>query len=155
MPVRALRELLDQHDIRYASIDHSPAFTAQEVAHHAHVSGKHLAKTVIVKLDGRLAMAVIPAPERVDLDLLREASGARNAELASETEFQQHFPECALGAMPPFGHLYGMDVYLDAQLARDPELTFAAGSHNEVLRLAYADYERLVKPKVVGFAVHA
>lgn len=155
MPVRAVTELLDQHDIRYTTIGHSPAFTAQEVAHSTHISGKHLAKTVIVKLDGRLAMAVIPAPERVDLDTLRDASGARQVELAGETEFQQRFPECALGAMPPFGNLYGMEVYLDARLARDPDLTFASGSHSEVLRLATADYERLVQPRVVEFPVHA
>jgi Ala-tRNA(Pro) deacylase len=155
MPVPVLKEFLDREGVRYTSIRHSPAFTAQEVAHYAHVSGKHLAKTVIVKLDGRLAMAVIPAPERVDLTALREATGAQHADLASETEFQMRFPDCDVGAMPPFGNLYGMEVYLDSQLTHDPEIAFAAGSHDEVVRLAYADFERIVRPRVVELAVHA
>ncbi|MGH7561778.1 MAG: aminoacyl-tRNA deacylase [Gemmatimonadales bacterium] len=137
------------------TITHSPAFTAQEVAHAAHVSGKDLAKVVVMKLDGRLAMAVVPAPERVDLDALAEATGAREVVLAPEVEFAQRFPDCDRGAMPPFGNLYGMEVYVDGLLAGDRELAFPAGSHSEVIRMAYRDFERLVNPTVVPFAVHA
>jgi Ala-tRNA(Pro) deacylase len=155
MPAPSLKEFLDREGVRYTAVRHSPAFTAQEVAESAHLSGKHLAKTVIVKLDNRLAMAVIPAPERVDLAALREATGAGHAELASETEFQMRFPDCDVGAMPPFGNLYGMAAYVDSQLAHDSEIAFPAGSHEEVVRLAWTDFRRLVNPTLVQFAVHA
>lgn len=149
MPVKKLKEFLDANHIRYVSIRHSPAYTAQQIAASAHVKGKDLAKTVMVKLDGKLAMAILPASYKVDLDLLGQAAGAAKAELATEAEFKGMFPECELGAMPPFGNLYGMDVYVGQVLAEDEEIAFNAGSHTELIKLAYADFERLVRPKVV------
>jgi Ala-tRNA(Pro) deacylase len=152
MPVRKLKEYLDSHSVKYITIQHSQAYTAQEIAASAHVPGKELAKTVIIKIDGQMAMAVLPASYRVDFDLLREDAEAEEVELATEQEFMELFPGCELGAMPPFGNLYGMDVYVAATLSDDEEIAFNAGSHTELVRLAYKDFERLVKPQVVKFS---
>ena len=149
MPVKKLKEYLDSEKIKYVSLTHSPAFTAMEVAESAHVPGRELAKTVIVKLDGRMAMAVLPSTRKVDLNLLRESAGAEEAKLATEAEFKSLFPDCETGAMPPFGNLYGMEVYVSPSLAEDDQIAFNAGSHTEVMKLAYKDFERLVKPRVV------
>lgn len=152
MPLRKLREFLDSHDLKYVVITHSKAYTAQEVAALTHTPGKELAKTVIVRLDGRMAMAVLPATRKVDLDRLRGAAGAKKAQLAHEEEFKGQFPECEPGAMPPFGNLYGMDVFVTPGLAEDREIAFNAGSHTELVRMLYKDFERLVKPRVIEFA---
>ena len=152
MPVRKLREFLDSQQVKYVTINHSPAYTAQEIAASAHIRGKELAKTVIVTLDGQMAMAVLPASRKVGFDLLGQAAGAKNVQLASEQAFRDMFPGCEVGAMPPFGNLYGMDVYASKLLAEDKEIAFNAGSHTELIRLAYKDFERLVKPKVAHIA---
>jgi Ala-tRNA(Pro) deacylase len=153
MPINKLKEFLDSKRIQYVVISHSPAFTAQQVAASAHVKGKELAKTVIVKIDGNLAMAVLPASQKVDLERLREAAGAEQVELASEREFRDRFPDCDLGAMPPFGNLYGLDVYVADTLTDDEEIAFNAGSFTELVRMAYRDFEQLVQPKVLRFAL--
>jgi len=147
MPVKKLREFLDSRNVKYVTVSHSPAFTAQEVAASAHISGKEMAKTVMVKLDGKMAMAVLPANHKVDFTLLKTAAKANTAELATEEEFKGIFPECDVGAMPPFGNLYDMDVLVEESLAENKDIAFNAGSHTEVIRLAYTDFERLVKPK--------
>ena len=151
MPVRKLKDFLDAHHVKYVTIIHSPAYTAQEIAARAGVSGKEIAKTVMVKIDTRMAMAVLPAPGHVDLDRLAELAGASKVVLAGEAEFKGLFPSCDVGAMPPFGNLYGMAVYVSDQLARDEEIAFNAGSQTELVRLAYRDFERLVKPVVGRF----
>jgi len=148
MPVQRLKDFLDDNGVKYTVISHSPAFTAQEIAESAHVPGKGLAKTVMVKIDGRMAMAVLPATCRVDLDLLREAAGAGSAQLAAEDEFKYRFPGCAVGAMPPFGNLFGMEVFVAEPLREADEIAFNAGTHSELIRLKYRDFERLVRPKV-------
>jgi len=152
MPVRKLREFLDSHKIRYVTIKHSEVYTAQEIAASAHIPGKELAKTVMVKIDGKMAMAVLPASYKVDFDLLKEAAGAQKVELASEQEFTDMFPECEIGAMPPFGNLYGMEVFVAETLAEEQEIAFNAGSHTELIRMSYKDFESTVKPKVVKFS---
>ena len=152
MPATKLKQFLDSQGIRYVSISHSISYTAQEVAASAHVRGKEMAKTVIVRIDGRLAMAVLPASPKVDLNLLKEGIGARQVELAAESDFQEAFPGCELGAMPPFGNLYGMEVYVDPSLSKDKEIAFNACSHRELIRMAYGDFEGLVRPKVVALA---
>jgi Ala-tRNA(Pro) deacylase len=152
---KKIREFLDQNHVRYVTIQHSRAFTAQEVAASAHIKGKDLAKTVVVKVDGKMAMAVLPASYKVDFELLRDAIGAKSVELATEKEFKNAFPECEVGAMPPFGNLYGMDVYMASGLREDDEISFNAGTHTELIRLGFHDYERLVKPKVIRFSVPA
>ena len=152
MPANKLKEFLDSQQVKYVTITHSPSYTAQEVAASAHVRGKDLAKTVMVTLDGRMAMVVLPASRKVGFDLLREVSGAENVQLASERAFSDMFPGCEVGAMPPFGNLYGMDVYASKLLEQDAEIAFNAGSHTELIRLAYEDFVRLVNPKVARLA---
>jgi len=152
MPVKKLREFLDSNRVKYVTISHSAAYTAQEIAATTHVPGRELAKTVMVKIDGKMAMAVLPASFKVDLEHLKIAAGAKSAELASEREFRDMFPGCETGGMPPFGNLFGMDVYVSAKLAEDEEIAFNAGSHTELVKLAYKDFDRLVKPKVIHFA---
>ena len=151
MPVHKLKQFLDAERVKYACISHSPAYTASEIAESAHIPGRELAKVVMVTLDGRMAMAVLPANRKVDLNLLREAAGADEAKLSTEEEFRLRFPDCETGAMPPFGNLYGMEVFVSEQLAEDDHIAFNAGTHTEVMRLAYPDFARLVKPKVARF----
>lgn len=151
MPVKKLKDYLDANGVKYVSIIHSKAYTAQEVAASAHVSGKIMAKTVIVELDGAMAMAVLPADRKIVLQDLREITGSDQVKFASEEQFQARFPDCETGAMPPFGRLYGMDVYVADTLAQNEEIAFNAGSHVEIIKLAYRDFERLAQPKVVSF----
>ena len=152
MPVAKLKEFLDSHNIKYVVMSHSPAYTAQAIAAAAHVSGKELAKTVMVKIDGKMAMAVLPASQRVNLEDLRGAVGAKELKLACEKAFADLFPGCEIGAMPPFGNLYNMDVFVSPSLAEDEYIAFNAGSHTELIRMAYADFARLVEPKVIEFS---
>jgi len=150
MPLTNLREFLDSNNIKYLVISHSIAYTAQGIAALVHLSGKKLAKTVMVRVDGALAMAVVPASFHVDLDLLRALADARVVEVATEREFRDAFPDCETGAMPPFGNLYGMAVYADASLGENEEITFNAGTHRELVRMAWADMVRLVNPTIAN-----
>ena len=134
MAVKKLTEFLDINNVKYHKIMHSPGYTAQEIAAAAHISGKEVAKTVMVKIDGKMAMAVLPASYKIDLNQLKMAAGAKTAELAGEPEFENRFPDCDIGAMPPFGNLYGMDVFVAEKLAEDEEIAFNAGSHSELIR---------------------
>lgn len=152
MPVKKLKAFLNQHHIKYVSIIHSPAYTAQEIAASAHIPGQELAKTVILNVDGKDVMAVLPASYQVDFQRLRKALGARQVELTSERKFEQLFPDCEVGAMPPFGNLYDMEVYVAERLTDDDEIVFNAGTHSELIRLPYADFARLVKPRVLRFS---
>ena len=152
MSLARLANYLDAHNVRYLVISHSPAYTAQGIAGLTHISGKELAKTVIVRLDSSLVMAVVPANYHVDLQAMRKAAKAKVIELASEEDFQDRFPQCETGAMPPFGNLYGMRVYVDASLEKDREIAFNAGTHRELIRMLWADYVRLVAPTVLHFA---
>lgn len=153
MPVKKLKDFLDKENIKYLSIFHSVAYTAQEIAASVHVKGKEMAKSVVVKLDGKMAIAVLPASHQVDFERLKRASGAQGALLATEKEFKDLFPGCDIGAMPPFGNLYGMDVFVSRALTQDKEIAFNAGSHYELIRMTYKDFERLVNPKIGDFSV--
>lgn len=150
MVLQKLRDFLDSHKVRYSVISHSPAFTAAEVAESAHIPGRQLAKTVIVKIDGRLAMAVLPSTLNVHTEALRKATGAREAGIAAESDFADRFAGCELGAMPPFGNLYGLEVFVSPQLAEDELICFNAGNHRELVRMSYEDFERLVQPARVA-----
>jgi Ala-tRNA(Pro) deacylase len=152
MPLSKVWAFLDEHHIKYVVISHSKAYTAQGIAAIAHIPGQELAKTVIVKLDGALAMAVLPASYQVDLLALKKVVGVKDASLASEREFKQHFPDCETGAMPPFGNVYGIPVYVDAALTRDAEIAFNAGTHLELIRMSFADFKRMVNPVVLAFS---
>lgn len=149
MPAQTLKKYLDSNRVKYTIITHSPEYTAQEIAASAHIPGKDLAKTVIVKIDGDFAMAVLPASMRVSLARLKEAAGAGNAEIASEADFEKLFPDCEVGAMPPFGNLYDMPVYAARELTEDDQIAFSAGTHSELVQLAYSDFDKLVHPTVV------
>ena len=152
MPVKKLRDFLDSRNVKYVAISHSTAFTAQEISSSAHIPGKELAKTVMVMIDGKMTMAVLPASFMVDFDLLKEATGAATAELANEVDFKDSFPECEIGAMPPFGNLYGIDVLVAQKLTEDKEIAFNAGNHRELVKMSYKDFARLVNPKVLKFS---
>ena len=154
MPLRKLKEFLETHNIKYVKIRHSQAFTAQEIAATSHIPGKQLAKTVMVKIDGTMAMVVLSAPKRLDLELLRRAAGAQKISLASEKEFSSQFPDCEPGAMPPFGNLYGLKVYVDELLREDQQIAFNAGSHAELIQMDYEQFERLVQPVVASVSAH-
>lgn len=150
MPVKKVKEFLDKHEIKYISMSHSPAFTSQEIAAAAHISGRELAKTVVVKIDGKLAMVVVPANHQVNFAKLRDATGAKAVDLASESEFKDKFSGCEVGAMPPFGSLYDMPVYLSSMLGQQDHIVFNAGSHSELMQLSFPDFEKLVQPKVLA-----
>lgn len=152
MALTSLIDHLDRQNIKYVVIHHSPAYTAQGIAGLAHIPGQELAKTVIVRLDGKLVMAVLPAKYHVDLMLLRRAAKAKTAALASEEDFQATFPECETGAMPPFGNLFGLTVFADHSLEKDKEIAFNAGTHRELIRMTWDDFKRLVEPKIISFA---
>jgi Ala-tRNA(Pro) deacylase len=152
MILKQLVEFLDSNGIKYVNVTHSTAFTAQDVAESAHIPGKEMAKTVIVWMDGAMAMIVLPASSMIDFNKLKGAAAAKSIELASESEFKDRFPACEVGAMPPFGNLFNMRVFVDQALVEDKEIAFNAGTHHELIRMPYADYVRLVKPNVAAFA---
>jgi len=156
VPLSMLREFLDRNGTRYTVISHSVAYTAQGIAALTHTPGRELAKTVMVMVDGRLTMAVVPASLRVDLYRLKKYLGAETVELASENEFRDHFADGETGSMPPFGNLCGMDVFVDQTLAetlaKDKEIAFNDGSHRELVRMRFADFRDLVKPAIIPLA---
>lgn len=153
MPLKKLINYLDEHGKKYVVTKHSPAFTAQEVAASAHVPGEEMVKTVIIKVDGDLKMVVLPSTHDVDFDAIKEALNAKEVKLATEEEFKEIFPDCELGAMPPFGNFYDMDTLVGEVLTDDEEISFNAGTHKELVRMNYSDFEELVQPKVMPVGV--
>ncbi len=151
MAAKLLKEFLDRRGVKYISIQHSPAFTAQEIAELSHVSGRDFAKTVIVKIDGALAMVVLPATRRLVMLDLCELLEKPHVRLATEDEFRSAFPDCELGAMPPFGYLYGMTTYVAGSLTEEQEIAFNAGTHREVIKMRFEDFAALVKPVLLDF----
>lgn len=154
MPAAKLKAFLDAEGVRYTSVLHSVAFTMQEIASLTHIPGREMAKTVMVFVDDRLAMAVVPASKHVSLSLLKQAIPCNTITLATEAEFRSAFPDCEVGAMPPFGNLYGLRVYVDETL-RGFDMVFNAGSHRELIRLSWADFSRLAQPVVAKFSIDA
>jgi Ala-tRNA(Pro) deacylase len=148
MPAQKIKEFLDSNKVKYTSISHSSAYTTMEIAAMAHIPGKDLAKTVMIKINGHMAMAVLPATHMIKMDLLKKAVGSDDVRLATEQEFKDKFVDCEVGAMPPFGNLYSMDVYASNALKEDEEIVFNAGSHTELIKLSYQDFERLVNPRI-------
>ncbi len=141
-----LKDLLEEQHVAYQTIAHPIAYDAQHTAEAANISGHAFAKTVLVMVDGRLCMLVLPASDYVNLDALRLALGAKELRLAHEYEFQAVFPDCEIGAMPPFGDLYGIEVFVSPHLRENEDIVFNAGSHDEAIRMHYRDYERLARP---------
>src|SRR3990170_343560 len=152
-PLTRVKEYLDKEKVPYEHHIHRTAYTAQEVAAEEHVPGKMLAKAIILKVDDRLAMAVLPATARADLAALGASAGAKEVRLATEFEFTGLFPDCEVGAMPPFGNLYGLPVYVEEMIRRDPEIVFNAGTHQDTIRMKYEDFARLARPHILEFAL--
>jgi Ala-tRNA(Pro) deacylase len=153
MPIATkLKRFLDEHHIKYVSLVHSRAYTMQEVAESLHASGRHLAKTVVLTDGHENVMAVLPATRRVDVRALSHLLGGRDMRLASEAEFQQLFPDCEVGAMPPMGRLYGLRLFCDQSLSECRDIIFNAGTHVEAIKMSYADFVRLAEPEVADFA---
>jgi Ala-tRNA(Pro) deacylase len=147
-----LEDYLRENGVPFEVQHHPMAITAQEVAAAEHVPGKMLAKVVMVSADGEMAMLSLPAPYQVDLEKAGKMLGAEEARLAQEEEFEGAFPDCEVGAMPPFGNLYGLPVYVEEALAEDETIFFRAGTHTDTMSVGYADFERLVEPTVGDFA---
>lgn len=151
MAATKLKTFLNSRGVKYVTIEHSPAYTAPETAASAHVSGRDFAKTVIVDIGGEMVMVVLPANRKIVLSALREMLANQNVKLATEDDFIERFPDCELGAMPPFGNLYGLPVYVAESLAEEPEIVFNAGTHREVIKMSFADFAELVQPTVLDF----
>jgi Ala-tRNA(Pro) deacylase len=152
MACERLLEFLDENGVPYELTRHPTAYTAQEIADRAGISGKQFAKTVMVKLDGKLAMAVVPGADKVNFALLKQVTGAGIVVLATEPEFKEVFPDCDLGAMPPFGTLYGLRVYVASSLSEAETIAFNAGTHTELVTMPFRDFVRLVEPRFGQFS---
>jgi Ala-tRNA(Pro) deacylase len=153
MATRRIREFLNDGGVSFGTINHPRVFTTQEVAQASNVPGKYMAKSVVVRMDGRLAIAVVPATVRLDLNKLKVQSGARVVRLAEESEFRNQFEGCQTGAAPPFGNLFGMKTFLDRHLLNEGHIAFNAGTHTDIFMIRFSDYFRLVRPLVVDIAV--
>lgn len=152
MTATRIKEYLDSQKVKYTILKHSPVYTAQEVAASAHIPGRQLAKTVMIKLDGEMSMAILPANCQVNFADLKKTLGVKKVKLATEKEFKDLLPDCETGATPPFGNLYDLKVIADKSLSTQEVIAFCAGSHTELIQLSYQDFEKLVKPKVVAFS---
>jgi len=149
-----LKQHLDKEGVSYEHHVHPTAYTSQEIAAVAHIPGREMAKTVILNGDGKLIMAVLSANDKVDVEALQQAAGCTSMRLATEDEFRNSFPTCEVGAMPPFGNIFGLPVYCDAALAGDRWIEFNAGTHHDTIRMAFADFQRLANPQIVDLKVH-
>jgi Ala-tRNA(Pro) deacylase len=150
-----IHEFLRQAHVPYLVVPHRPAFTAQEEAAATHVPGHDWAKVVICYIDGEPVEAVVPAPSIVNLDLLLDLAGGRAIRLADEADLRRLFPDCEVGAMPPFGPLYGQTVFVDAVLAAEPQIVFNAGTHQDAIAMRWNDFVKMVNPVVGRFAAPA
>ena len=152
--LKKLKDYLEKNQVRYEVGYHERIYTSQEIAAAMHVPGKELAKVVMAKADGKMVMLVLPASYRVDTKKLKKVLQCKRLGIAKEKNFEELFPDCEVGAMPPFGNLYNLEVWVDQVLAEDELIVFRAGSHVETLKIKYNDYARLVNPKVGDFSVH-
>lgn len=149
-----LEAYLRDNGVEFRTYEHPTAFTAQEIASVLHVSGKLLAKVVMAWADRQIVMLVLAANDHVDFNLLADILRVKMVRLAHEGDFAHLFPDCAVGAMPPFGNLYNIPVYLDQTLAVQREIVFQAGTHMETIQIGLQDYIRLVKPVIADLSIH-
>src|SRR6266699_1122470 len=147
-----LIDCLNESKVRYEILHHPEAVTAQRIAQAEHVKGRHHAKVVMIKSGEQHVMAVLPADHQIDLEKVSKAIG-KAASLDTEQEFTLLFPDCAIGAMPPFGNLYGLPTYVDKSLSKEDYIVFEAGTHTDAIKLSYRDYEKIVKPRVADLAI--
>ena len=146
--IKKLKELFDEAKVSYEVYNHPLAYTAQEIAQRQHFSGDQMAKVVILKVDGKLVMAIITGSQQIHLPTVRTSLGVDEVNLATEDEFISRFPDCEIGAMPPFGNLFGLAVYVDPAVTKDESIYFNSGNHVQTVRIRYKDFERLVTPQV-------
>jgi len=152
---KRLKDYLKSNKVKFKTLKHKAVYTAQEIAGAQHVPGKEFIKTIMVKLNGnKFFMMAMPASCKIDFKKLKSASGAKTVELAKEAEFKSLFPDCDIGAMPPFGNLYDIPVVVDKTVEEDEKIVFNAGNHKETIMMKYSDFKKLVKPKVASFSVH-
>jgi Ala-tRNA(Pro) deacylase len=151
--IEKLKKFLDEKKVKYETIKHEEAFTAQEIAATIHTPGKEMVKVVILNGDEKFFMTVLPASYRIDIEKLKAFLKVKNLRLSTEEEFEKLFPDCEVGAMPPFGNIYNIDVYVDKVLSEDETIVFLAGNHKESIKMKYKDFVKLVKPNVAEFAV--
>jgi Ala-tRNA(Pro) deacylase len=149
---KRLIDCLDESKVGYEILHHPEAVTAQRIAQAEHVKGRHHAKVVMVKSGEQHLMTVLPAHHQIDLAKVEKAIG-KTASLNTEQEFKSLFPDCAVGAMPPFGNLYSLPTYVDKSLAEEDYIVFEAGTHTDAIKLSYRDYEKIVKPRVEDLAI--
>lgn len=153
--IERVRRLLDEHRIQYEILPHREAFTSQEVAQSIHLPGRRLAKVIVLReAAGSTLMVVLPASEHLDLSVFRHMTGRQGVSMASEEELKRLFPDCELGAMPPFGNLYGLTTYVDACFWDERDFWFQAGNHHEVVRMKFRDYERVAGPFAGEYHLH-
>ena len=149
-----MEQYLREHGVSFEVLPHRQVFTMQQVAAELSIPGRRVAKVVMVKADGKPIMLVASAPHRLDFTRVRPMLKAKKVRLAKEDEFADLFPDCATGAMPPFGNLYDVPVYVDRSLAEEQSIVFRIGTHKQVMKVAYADFDRLVQPTVGDFTAH-
>lgn len=154
MPVQKLKEFLTQNKVKFTAIDHPVAYATREISHVSHIPEYQFAKIVMVYAGKKLIMVVVPSSNAIDFQALRKSLKVNDVTLASEKDFSKLFPDCELGAMPPFGNLYNMDVYVDASLTHNIEIVFNSGTHTELVKIAYKDFAKLVNPKVINATTH-
>lgn len=152
--VAKLKKYLDENKIKYQALKHPVAYTAQEIAAAQHVPGKQVVKSVLVKADDKYVLAVLPAIHLIDTNKLKSVVKCKTLKIATEDEIAKVIPDYEVGAMPPFGNLYGLDVYADSMLKEDVEIVFNAGTHTDTVKIKYADFEKLAKPKLADFGKH-
>ncbi len=145
-------DYLRSHRVNFEEINHPETYTAQKTAKVMHIPGREVAKPVMVKIDGKLVMFVLSANERISAHKLKELFGASEVSLASESEFCGIFRDCESGAMPPFGNLYGVEEYVSETLSKDSSIVFNAGTHSKLIRMNFADFQKLVSPKLVNLS---
>jgi Ala-tRNA(Pro) deacylase len=149
---KQLIDCLNDNKVGYEVLHHPEAVTAQRIAQAEHIKARHHAKVVMVKCEAQHLMTVLPADHQIDLEKVAKAVG-KAVSLDAEQEFKSLFPDCATGAMPPFGNLYGLPTYVDQRLAQEDYIVFEAGTHTDAIKVSYRDYERVVKPRVEDLAV--
>ena len=152
--LKKLKDYLEKNQVRYEEGVHEPVYTSQEIAATMHVPGKEWAKVVMAKADGKMTMLVLPASYRIHTKKLKKVLNCKRLGISKEKDFEELFPDCEVGAMPPFGNLYNLEVWVDQVLTEDKFIVFQAGSHVETLKIKYSDYARLVNPKVGDFSEH-
>lgn len=149
-----VKDLLSDRGVTFEVLEHRSTFTAGQLAQAVHVRGDEVAKTVLLKADGKFLLAVLPSTHNIDMKKAKEAVGAGQVQLAAEHEFGDLFPDCEIGAVPPFGSQYGVKTLVDEPLTHDEEIVFEGNTHQEAIRMKYRDFERLEEPQVAAFTYH-